>query len=289
MALAVLAGCGAEAAPPDRVTARVMPLGDSITDGFTVPGGYRVELEDALEAARIDVDFVGSLANGPPALADRQHEGHNGLRIDQLASFAGERVAAQRLGVVLLLIGTNDMVRHHQLATAPQRLGLLIDEVVEAAPSAAVLVGSLPPLAEAPDDPGRPERVRAFNAAVPRIVARREAQGHRVGFVDLHEALTTADLADGVHPTAAGYARMAAVWSAAVRAAVADGSGAAGGTARRLADAPSNRASRRWDSNPRPIAYKAIALPAELLRPAIATVAPAARHTGTRLPVRAPG
>ena len=40
-----------------------MPLGDSITDGANVPGGYRVDLEDDLLSGGIAFDFVGSLSN----------------------------------------------------------------------------------------------------------------------------------------------------------------------------------------------------------------------------------
>lgn len=65
---------------------RVMPLGDSITDGYNVPGGYRIELEDLLVSRGQPVDFVGSLSNGPASLADRDHEGHSGWRIDRSAT-----------------------------------------------------------------------------------------------------------------------------------------------------------------------------------------------------------
>ena len=58
-----------------------MPLGDSITHGSNVPGGYRIDLEDDLLAAGASFDFVGSLTNGPAQLADREHEGHSGWRI----------------------------------------------------------------------------------------------------------------------------------------------------------------------------------------------------------------
>ncbi|HEX5200872.1 MAG TPA: GDSL family lipase, partial [Actinoplanes sp.] len=39
---------------------RVMPLGDSITDGTQVPGGYRIGLWQRLAAGGYRVDFVGS-------------------------------------------------------------------------------------------------------------------------------------------------------------------------------------------------------------------------------------
>src|SRR5215813_8194488 len=63
---------------------RVMPLGDSITDGSTVPGGYRINLWQRMAAGGYTVDFVGSEFNGPAALGDHDHEGHSGWRIDQL-------------------------------------------------------------------------------------------------------------------------------------------------------------------------------------------------------------
>ena len=56
----------------------VMPLGDSLTDGYNIPGGYRIDLVSRLDADDLDVDFVGSLRNGPSSLRDRDHEGHSG-------------------------------------------------------------------------------------------------------------------------------------------------------------------------------------------------------------------
>ncbi|WP_433321367.1 hypothetical protein ACQP0U_31695 [Micromonospora sp. CA-269861] len=47
---------------------RVMPLGDSITEGTQVPGGYRIGLWQRLVNGRYTVDFVGSQFNGPASL-----------------------------------------------------------------------------------------------------------------------------------------------------------------------------------------------------------------------------
>jgi hypothetical protein len=55
---------------------RVMPLGDSITEGTQVPGGYRIGLWQRTAAAGYRVDLVGSQFNGPTALGDHDHEGH---------------------------------------------------------------------------------------------------------------------------------------------------------------------------------------------------------------------
>ena len=187
---------------------RVMPLGDSITAGYNVPGGYRIQLEDLLVAEGYGFDFVGSRSNGPHSLADRQHEGHSGLRIDELATLVDVPLARHQPDVVLLLIGTNDMLQRHRLAQAPQRLSALIDRIAARAPSATLLVSSLTPLTA----PAANERVRSYNAAIPALVSDKVAHGKRVVFVDMHSALSASDLADGVHPNVTGYRKMAAVW-----------------------------------------------------------------------------
>jgi hypothetical protein len=63
---------------------RVMPLGDSITEGTQVPGGYRIGLWQRLNTNGYRVDLVGSQFNGPTSLGDHDHEGHPGWRIDQV-------------------------------------------------------------------------------------------------------------------------------------------------------------------------------------------------------------
>lgn len=217
--LATMAACAAVAAPSEAAT-RVMPLGDSITHGYNVPGGYRIALEDRLVAAGLDVDFVGSQANGPSELADRQHEGYPGRQIHEISDRVEPLLARQRPEVVLLLIGTNDMIRDHQLATAPQRLSTLIDRIAAGAPGAPLLVASLPTLLRtdggASGDGDR--RVRAYNAAIPDVVAAQAARGRRVSFVDMYPALSRSDIPDRVHPDRIGYDKMAAVWESALRA-----------------------------------------------------------------------
>jgi lysophospholipase L1-like esterase len=192
---------------------RVMPLGDSITEGTQVPGGYRVGLWQRLPAAGYRVDLVGTQFNGPAALGDHDHEGHPGWRIDQIdANITGWlRTAGPR--TVLLHIGTNDVLQNFDLAGAPGRLSTLIDHITAAATAADVFVATIIPLASASQEGA----ARTFNAAIPGIVQSKVNAGKRVHLVDMHAALTTADLIDGIHPTATGYDKMAATWYAAMR------------------------------------------------------------------------
>ncbi len=209
---------GAAAAEP----VRIMPLGDSITDGCractsSVPGAYRTRLARLAAADGLAVDFVGSRRNGPPALPDRDHEGHPGYRIDQLLAGVDRWVTAARPDVVLVHAGTNDLLQGRAVATAPERLRALTVRIGDLAPEADVFVATLFPSSH----PLIGARIRQFNLAVPRIVAELAAQGRRVHLVPIGSFTTTSHLGRGdqVHPSAWGHAVMAVAWYAAMRTA----------------------------------------------------------------------
>ncbi len=195
---------------------RIMPLGDSITwgEGSATTSSYRAPLFNRLTAgAGYAVDFVGSQRSG--ALPDTDNEGHSGWRIDQIAASADGWLATYQPDVILLHIGTNDMNQNYQVATAPQRLGGLIDQILAARPAATVLVAKIVPALDATIQ----ARINAFNAAVPGVVASR---GARARLVDL-STLAAADLKDTLHPNDTGYARMAVRWYTALEPVLGDG------------------------------------------------------------------
>lgn len=191
---------------------KVMPLGDSITEGTQVPGGYRIGLWQRMASGRYTVDLVGSQFNGPGNLGDHDHEGHPGWRIDQIDANIVGWLNTYQPHTVLLHIGTNDVLQNFNVSTAPNRLSTLIDRITSTAPSAEVFVAQIIPLANS----GQENAVRNFNAQIPGIVQSKVNAGKHVHLVDMHSALTTADLIDGIHPTANGYDKMAAVWYSAL-------------------------------------------------------------------------
>ncbi|MFI5843049.1 ricin-type beta-trefoil lectin domain protein [Catenuloplanes sp. NPDC051500] len=193
---------------------RVMPLGDSITEGTQVPGGYRNGLWQRLAGAGYRVDLVGTQYNGPAQLGDHDHEGHPGWRIDQIDANITGWLNSTGPRSVLLHIGTNDILQNYNVSGAPNRLSALVDRITAAAPSADVFVATIIPLSNA----GQESAARTFNATIPGMVQSKVNAGKRVHLVDMHAALSTADLIDGVHPTAGGYDKMAATWYAALRA-----------------------------------------------------------------------
>ncbi|MEU8284958.1 cellulose binding domain-containing protein [Micromonospora sp. NPDC048905] len=188
---------------------RVMPLGDSITDGFNVAGGYRIELWQRFTAGGYRIDFVGSQFNGPASLGDHDHQGHSGWTIAQIDANVVNWLRATNPRTVLLHIGTNDM--YGDTSGAPGRLATLVDRITNTAPNADVFVATIIPKS------GADNVVRGYNAAIPGIVQARAAAGKRVHLVDMYRALTLSDLADGVHPNATGYRKMAVAWYDALR------------------------------------------------------------------------
>jgi len=240
VALAAI-GVAAVAAPASAESnggVRVIPLGDSITEGTQVPGGYRIGLWQRMAAGGFRVDFVGSQFNGPAALGDHDHEGHPGWRIDQIDANIVGWLRATTPHTVLLHIGTNDVLQNFNVATAPNRLSTLIDHITATSPSAEVFVATIIPLAQASQE----NAVRTFNAAIPGIVSRNASAGKHVHLVDMHSALTAADLTDGIHPTANGYDKMAATWFAALGTVPGSiGTSSGGSTSSTLVSAASGR------------------------------------------------
>ena len=142
------------------------------------------------------MDFVGSLSNGSAALADREHEGHSGWRIDQISASVAGWMNTYRPDIVLLMIGTNDMVQGYQLSTAPNRLSALIDQITGTLPTSHVIVASIPRVVGTPDF----ERVQAYDATIPGIVDAKVADGKHVSYADIYGVIGPDDLhTDNTH------------------------------------------------------------------------------------------
>ncbi|MFE5714026.1 ricin-type beta-trefoil lectin domain protein [Streptomyces sp. NPDC056501] len=222
MLVAAALGVTTAGAPPASAASttplRVMPLGDSITWGVgsSTGNGYRGPLWNTLAADGHPLDFVGTLRGG--SMSDPDNQGHSGYKIHQIAALADASLTRYRPNVVTLMIGTNDLNENHQVSTATARLRSLVDQVTAAAPDATVLVASLVVSTSGSEEQHR----AAYNQAIPQIVRDAQAAGKHVAHVDM-SSLTTADLADALHPHDAGYQKMADAFHRGIRAA--DGAG----------------------------------------------------------------
>jgi lysophospholipase L1-like esterase len=196
---------------------RVMPLGDSITNGDGSPGGWRVKYWDLAAGANPGLDFTGSLSNGPASLPDKQHEGHSGKRIDELRSLLGTHqwVKNYEPDLVLVMAGANDLIQKYDLEHAHERMKGLVLEIHQQHPAAWIVVATTTVINEV----GAESRAQAFNAKLPAVIGQLAAQCIPVELVDMHPVLTVGDLdAGGVHPTAAGYDKLGKAWFEATKA-----------------------------------------------------------------------
>ena len=169
----------------------VMPLGDSITAGVGdgAGGGYRDPLYTRLTNAGHTFQFVGTASGRPTGLladnGQQNHEGHSGYVIeagssgrqgirDNIATYLGTTTP----DLILLMIGTNDINLGYQLATAPDRLSDLLTDIDALAPNAHTIVANVVPV-KLPRG-FLVNRVAAYNAAVPGVVASHLGLGHNL-------------------------------------------------------------------------------------------------------------
>lgn len=155
----------------------------------------------------MDITFVGGSQNGPTEVNGvafpRDHEGHSGWTVEEIDDIVPSPALNVDPHIILLHIGTNDVFAG---ASSPDGLGELLDQIIENAPSALLVVSNLVPLAFSAD------ALATYNSQVPLLVDERRAQGANIVFVDQYSDFPLDDLDDGVHPNAGGYDRMAGVW-----------------------------------------------------------------------------
>ncbi len=198
--------------PGNGEACKILPLGDSITDGIGFSGGYRVQLFRLATMNMKKITYVGSKMNGPQMVDNmpfpRRHEGTSGITIGGLDGRIPMPGLNEIPHIVLLHIGTNDM--YMSPAGAPDRLGTLIDGIVMAAPDALIVVSKIIPFSSGAS------AVNTYNNAIPAVVQKRIDAGKHILLIDQFTGFPTSELGDGVHPNQAGYSRMAGKWYEAI-------------------------------------------------------------------------
>jgi len=131
---------------------KILPLGDSITvgevrsAGWTSPrGGYRWRLEDRLQADAYNFDFIGSIYHQGIA-DDGDHEGHGGWTIDQINNLVSNSSYITQADIVLLMIGTNDLVPSGfaDMNSLNGKLSNLINNIKNLNDDAKIIVSTVP-------------------------------------------------------------------------------------------------------------------------------------------------
>jgi hypothetical protein len=211
----------------------IMPLGDSITEGYAstatfAQGGYRCPLYSLLTGANMQFTFVGDSASLEPgtvtACPDVNWEGHGGYDIASIQGFedADGSVTAYKPDYILVLGGTNDVAQGEPTSVSWQLTNLLSDLFAKD-PNAWIIISTIPPMN--PSAPSAPSAEASWAPLVPQANAQIKAvaaQFSRTSLIDFYSAAVgnvNANIGtDGVHPTVTGYGILANLWYKAIAA-----------------------------------------------------------------------
>ncbi|MCW5936228.1 MAG: hypothetical protein KIT11_02845 [Fimbriimonadaceae bacterium] len=195
-----------------------MPLGDSITSGYPVPGGYRGFLQDRLTTSGYSFDFVGPSVENSAGMIDPEHAGFGGWTLLDLCDGRDGKgnvakwVALFRPRLILLMAGTNDYFT--PLPEMESRYRRLIEEAGSC--GATVYWGSVTKT-DYPNGQSRNVWAAQLDSLIRLLCAEQRALGRQVFYVDMFSALDPAtDLADYIHPNAAGQAKISERWHRAI-------------------------------------------------------------------------
>lgn len=208
---------------------KIMPLGDSMTNGFSVDGAYRNRLCDLLEEYGLSnyIKFVGTQNTGTGY--DNTNEGHSGWAIakvpqekdiegngrDGITEMIDRWVGDTKPDIILLQIGTNDVISLYEMENAPKRMEILLNKIFDnIADDGKVYIAKIPYFAESSkyNNTGKLQAeinllIDNYNYALTNIARKRG-----ITVVDVNACITLDDLQDGVHPTADGYAKIGGLW-----------------------------------------------------------------------------
>lgn len=192
---------------------RIMPLGDSITYGYTdgtlpdnISVGYRQKLYLDLVNLGYKINFVGTMQAGGSAtpIFDIQHEGHRGWWDDEIADNVYAWLTQNPANIVLLHIGTNG------LDPDPSDVERILNEIDRFSLDIVVILARI---INRTDSVENSLETTQFNDNIENMAKDRIANGDKIVIVDQENALNySTDMADSLHPNESGYEKMAVVW-----------------------------------------------------------------------------
>lgn len=209
---------------------KIVPIGDSITQGDATNGSYRQQLWALFQSAGLAVDFVGSTnqfnncGTWTGTSFDMDHESHWGYRADEILNepaspcccrsvTANQGLSDWLLGydadIALIHIGTNDIIQGQSTGNILGEMGSIITELRTDNPNIAVFVAQLIPTEFGSYNSG----INALNAALPGFVSSQSTSASPVILVDQNTGYDPfVDNHDQYHPGPTGQQKMAQNW-----------------------------------------------------------------------------
>lgn len=203
--LAILPGLAAE----PRKSWRIMPVGDSITEGGSTFSVYRLPLWEKLTAAGYVFEYVGSKTS-PSRIGPLLHEGYGGKNAEFLAGVVPGNFAKTPADIVLIQAGHNHSIEEKPIPGILSATESMITAFRKTNPKVIILLaqpilsGKLPKYAYLPDlGKEIAALAKRLNTADSPVIGVDQASGFE---------FQTDAIADKVHPNAAGAEKMAQRW-----------------------------------------------------------------------------
>ena len=258
--LAVGTVSAAPAAAGDTEAVKILSLGDSITDGYWTSGAYRKYMYHDLEQMGYNIDMVGPKGsnsntftyNGQTVSYDDNNAGYSGYAIQEMTTkehrsgiletiqgtwYNGQNmIAAYQPDIVLLQIGTNDILSNYNDGIT-DRLENLVNVILQDLDAdSTVFVSTIPDIdaytradwlgsyginawnSTQEEKDQLMETVTGcidtYNTSIYNLVLKMQGEGKNVQFADINSVVDyQTDLHDGVHPNEAGYENMGNYWA----------------------------------------------------------------------------
>lgn len=193
---------------------RIMPVGDSITEGGNTFASYRYPLWEKLFTAGYLIEYVGSRSN-ESRIGPLRHEGYGGKNAEFLAANVPRNFETHPANIVLLHAGHNHAIEEQPVAGIIAATESLIASFRKANPQVAVLLSQVIPSGKLPKYAYLPE----LNQELEKLARRLHQSEQPVILVDQAEAFDwrTDTMDDKVHPNSRGAQKMAERWFEALK------------------------------------------------------------------------
>jgi lysophospholipase L1-like esterase len=211
--------------PPDGEI-RIMPVGDSLTQGSSGDHTWRYRLWSHLERSGVDAAFVGPHDDmhdldgdgGDQSYADPDfdtgHAARWGATSEELASDLSEIAAEYEPHYLLLLAGMEDILGGGGADHALEGVGEMISTVRVVRGEARFVVGELPPVDGTGDDGRVNGEIERFNMGVVDLAQQLTSSGSPVIVAQVARDYAPAfDNWDEAHPNARGEVKIAAAFA----------------------------------------------------------------------------
>jgi|GEM_PF-2367525 len=208
--------CGSESNP-----LKIMPLGDSITESEKGHNSFRRRLWKLLKSADCQVDFVGrkkgvslgyrnsAQATPPNPDFDMDHEARWDYRVDEVLPLINSSIDKYRPDVVLIHLGTNDVLQGESISGTVSEIEILIDSIRARKANTAFIVSRVIPCSR------ETSRIASLSSKIARLSSKNTKKSPVI-IVDQSANYFISDNYDGIHPGNSGEQKIADIYFRAI-------------------------------------------------------------------------